>query len=292
MKHTGVITGLLAGALLVMAGASRAQVTVEVVMDQGQFLPGEAVPVAVRVANHSGQTLHFGKEDWLSFAVEGASGFVVMKSEEPPMQHDFDVKTGEVATQHIDLAPYFTLTRQGQYKVSATVTLKAWDQELTSQPQNFDVIKGVKLWEQDFGVPDPSGTNTGPPEVRKYELQQTTYLQHLRLYLRVTDVTGAHAFRVIGIGPMTSFSFPKTQLDGKNHLHLIYASGARIFSYTEISPDGELLKRQTYDYLEGAPRLVADKSGTVSIVGGHRRVMTDDVPAAPLATIPPMDKSK
>jgi hypothetical protein len=279
MKHTGVITGLLAGALLVMAGAARAQVSVEVVMDQGQFLPGETVPVAVRVVNHSGQTLHFGKEDWLSFNVEGMNGFVVVKVDDPPMVHDFDVPTGKVATQHIDLAPYFTLTQPGQFKVSATVTLKAWDQELTSQPKSFDVIRGVKLWEQDFGVPDSSGTNGGPPEVRKYVLQKATYLQHLRLYLRLTDETGQRTFRVLGIGPMTSFSDPKTRLDAKNNLHLLYASGARIFSYTEVSPEGVLLKRQMYDYMEGAPRLAVDKTGAVSVNGGHRRVSADDVPS-------------
>ena len=120
-------------------------------MEQTQFLPGEEVPVAVRVSNHSGETLHFGKEDWLNFNVEGMNGFVVVKLDDPPMVHDFDVPTGKVATQHIDLAPYYTLTQPGQFKVWATVTLKAWDQEMTSLPKSFDVIKGVKLWEQDSG---------------------------------------------------------------------------------------------------------------------------------------------
>ena len=45
-----------------------AQVTVDVVLDQEQFLPTETMPVAVRITNRSGQPLHLGADaDWLTF---------------------------------------------------------------------------------------------------------------------------------------------------------------------------------------------------------------------------------
>ena len=48
-----------------------AQLTVEISMDQDEFLPGEAVPLAVKITNLSGQQLHFGADpSWLTFSVE------------------------------------------------------------------------------------------------------------------------------------------------------------------------------------------------------------------------------
>ena len=48
-----------------------AQVTVDVLLDQEQYLPNEAMPVAVRITNRSGQPLHLGAEaDWLTFSVQ------------------------------------------------------------------------------------------------------------------------------------------------------------------------------------------------------------------------------
>ena len=55
MKFSPLILGLT---LLALTSA-RAQVSVEVVLDQEQFLPRESVPAAVRITNRSGQTLHF-----------------------------------------------------------------------------------------------------------------------------------------------------------------------------------------------------------------------------------------
>ncbi len=273
----------LAGSICV----ARAQVEVEVVMSQSQFLTSEAVPVAVRVVNHSGQTLHFGAEDWLSFSVEAQDGLIVVKSGDPPSDHGFDLETSGVATQRADLAPYFTITRTGHYTVVATVKLKDWDKEVASAPKGFDVIQGVKLWEEEFGVPESSPTNHDAPEVRKYILQKATYLDHLRLYLRVTDSAESTVFRVMVIGPMTSFSDPLTQLDQQNNLHLLYEESARTFRYCVVNPDGVLMAREKYYYTDAAPRMRTDKNGTIYIAGGERHVSPDDVP--PPAVTPPPD---
>ena len=211
--------------------AARAQVEVQVVMDQSEFLPSEAVPLAVKVVNHSGQTLHFGPEDWISYSIEAQDGLIVVKSGDPPMGHNFDLESSGVATQHADVEPYFTISRTGHYTVVATVKLKDWGAEVNSPPAGFDVIQGVKLWEEEFGVPQASPTNHAEPEVRKYILQQATYLKHFRLYLRITDSDETRTFRVRAIGPMTSFSQPLTQLDQQNNLHLLYEESARAYLY-------------------------------------------------------------
>jgi hypothetical protein len=267
------LTGLLAA-----ISSSPAQVAVEVTLPQDQFLPSESIPATVKIRNHSGQTLHFGDDSWLTFSVEGRDGFIVLKTGDAPTAHGLDLESSKVATMRSDLGPYFTISRPGPYRVIATVNLKEWGQTLNSKPANFDVIRGIKIWEQEFGVPQTAATGQGSPEVRKYILQQATYLKRIKLYLRVTDADESRVFRVFPLGPMISFGSPQTLLDGLNNLHVLYQDGPRTFNYSVIDPDGRLIARQTHDYVNSAPRMKIDESGKITIVGGARRPAPNDAP--------------
>src|SRR5208282_5024636 len=117
MKFVSFIFGLM---LLSLVNAP-AQVSVEVMLDQEQFLPSESVLVAVRVTNRSGQTLHFGANaNWLTFSVESADGFVVSKNSDVPVSGEFDLDSSQMAIKRVDLAPYFALSRLGRYNIIAT----------------------------------------------------------------------------------------------------------------------------------------------------------------------------
>jgi len=275
--------------------SASAQVTVEVVLDQDQFLPGESLPVAVRITNRSGQPLHLGADaNWLTFSVEAVSGPVVVKKADVPVQGEFDVGSSQVATKRVDLAPYFALTRQGIYRVTARVRIKDWKTETPSAPQLFNVIDGAKLWSQTFGLPEPAGVTNRAPEVRKYTLEEANYLRsQLRMYVQVSDESETHIFKIQAIGPMVSFSQPEAQLDRLSNLHVIYQSGARIFTYSVVSPDGDIVRQEIYDYYNTRPRLHIDDNGGIAVLGGSRRVKPDlndmpavkppnEVPAAPV----------
>ena len=277
-----------------------AQVTVEVTQEQDQFLPGEAIPTAVRITNHSGQTLRLGADDdWLSFSVESHDREIVPKTGDVPVKGEFLLPSSKVATKRVDLAPYFSATLPGAYTVIATVRIKEWNNEFTSPPKKFDVIEGAKLFEQEVGLPEPPGSTNATPEIRKYILQQAHYLKsQLRLYLRVTDGSGAKVFRVFPVGPMVSFGRPEPQVDRFSNLHLLYQDKPRSFDYTVFDPDGRVICHQTYDYLTTRPRLQPDGDGRVSVKGGTRRVTAEDVPAPtpeeilgdkPVAPVPPAE---
>jgi hypothetical protein len=256
------------------------QVVVEVTQDQQEFLPGESLPVAVRIINRSGQTLHLGADpEWLTFAMEGRDGAVVEKSAEVPVLGEFDLGSSEVATKRVDLAPYFVLAQEGRYAVTATVHIKSWGEDVNSRPHGFDIIQGAKLWEQEVGVPpSPTSTNAAP-QLRRYVLQQANYIRgQLRLYLRVLDQYG-RPLKVLPIGPMVSFGRPDPpQIDGASNLHVLYQNGPSSFSYTVYSPNGELLIRQRHDYINSRPRLRIDDSGKIVVFGGVRRLAANDVP--------------
>ncbi|HZV36053.1 MAG TPA: hypothetical protein VFB72_15865 [Verrucomicrobiae bacterium] len=257
-----------------------AQVSVEVLMSQGQYVANEAIPVKVRVVNHSGQTLLFGQEDWLSFSVEARDGLVVLKSGEPPQPHDFNIRSAEMATTpRTDLAPYFLIARPGRYSVTATIRIKDWDKALVSKPVFFDVVQGVRIWEQEFGIPQ-SPTNHNEPEVRKYILQQATMSRSMKLYFRLTDAMETKTFKVTPVGPMISFSDPQTRIDQDSNLHLLYQDAARKYNYFVFNTDGDLRVRQTYVYTDSAPHLRMDDNGKVVIFGGARYVSDTDIPTS------------
>ncbi len=276
----------------------RAQVSVEVVLDQEHFLSGESLTAAVRITNRSGQTLHLGEgEDWLTFALESRDGRgVVVKNSEPSVVGAFTLETTKVATRRVELLPHFDLARAGRYSIVASVRIKDWDQMLTTKPKSFDIINGAKLWWQDFGVP-VEGTPNRSPEVRKYTLEQANYLRtQLRLYFRLTDADGGRVLKVFSLGAMVSFGTPEQQIDQASNLHVLFQNGARSFSYTVITPDGEIIVHQTHDYAGTRPRLQLGENGQLMVAGGVRRRASDDVPeptpAEPPKAEPPVTPQK
>jgi len=76
MKFSSLVFSLA----LAAGFSARAQVVVELELDQQQFLPSESLPVAVRITNRSGQPLRLGTDpNWLTFSVTSLDNFVVTR---------------------------------------------------------------------------------------------------------------------------------------------------------------------------------------------------------------------
>jgi hypothetical protein len=267
-----------------------AQVDVELSLDQDYFLPSEAVPLAVKITNRSGQQLHLGADaDWLTFNVESSDGFVVIKNADVPVQGEFDLETSQLAIKRVDLQPYFAMTKPGRYRVIATLHIKDWSVQIASAPLHFDVVTGAKLWAQDFGVPD--GTNAAP-EARKYTLEQANYLkEQLRLYVQVSDRSEALIYKVSVLGPMVSFSRTEAQVDRQSRLNVLWQTGAQSFSYTLVNPDGTVAATDYYDNFYSRPRLTVNENGEVVVQGGTRRPKPSELPLVkPPNELPPLTK--
>ncbi|MGD0745685.1 MAG: hypothetical protein ABSA45_11075 [Verrucomicrobiota bacterium] len=291
MKFAPFILGLT---LLTLVNAP-AQVSVEVVLDQEQFLPSESVPVAVRITNRSGQPLHLGADaNWLTFNVESTEGFVVIKNSDVPVTGAFDLDSSQMATKRVDLAPYFVLSRPGRYKVIATVRIKEWNAEVPSPVKEFDIIDGAKLWSQDFGLPMPAGVTNRAPEVRRYSLIEANYLKsQLRLYAQVSNESETRVFKVTAVGPLVSFSQPEAKLDRLSNLHVLFQSGAQVFTYSVVNPNGSIIRREMYDYFNSRPRLSVNDDGDVVVVGGVRRLKPVELPQVkPPNELPPQTGAK
>lgn len=274
MNKLLLIVGIFGCAVL---GVS-AQVTVELTVDQKQFLPGEALPVAAKITNRSGQRLHLGADPgWLTFNVESVDGPSVVKLGDVPVMGEFDLESSQMAIKRVDLEPYFSLSQPGRYRILATLHIKDWAAETTSVPVSFDVINGVTLWTQDFGVPS---TNSGrQPEVRTYSLIKANYLAtQLRLYAQVSNPADGQVIKVRAIGGLVSFSQPEAVVDRHSRLHILYQNGARVFNYTILDPAGTIVGQEVYEYISSRPRLAVDEQGEVVVVGGTRHLKPEEMP--------------
>ena len=265
--------GLLALAVLPVT----AQVTVEVTTDQDQFLQGESIPVAVKITNRSGQQLHLGADnEWLTFNVQSVDGFIVMQNSEVPVQGAFDLESSQEATKHVDVEPSFDLRKLGGYKVTATLHIKEWAQDINSKPKNIDIVSGAKLWSQEFGLP---ATNHAP-EMRRFTLEQASYLNNRkRLYVQVSDQAGGQIFATRALGPAVEFNGPEALVDRYSMLHVVWQSGGQSFNYSLVNADGEILRTEMYDdYNNSRPHLMVDDGGDIRVKGGVRRPQPGELP--------------
>jgi hypothetical protein len=276
MRFIRTAMGLSLAGWLAAAGEATAQVTVEAVPDQEQYLRDESLTVEVRITNRSGQDLRLGQgQDWLTFTIERQDGRFMPLLEPPPFEGEFTVESSMVVKRRFDLMPYFKLGDPGHYRIAAQLKIPQWDQEVSSKPRTFDIIRGTPIWEQRFGVPATEGV----PEIRRYELLQANNFKRLMLYLRLTDASDTKVFRVLALGPLVSFSRPEAQLDKQSNLHLLVQTGARSFSYHVINPAGEVLIRQVHDYGDSRPELKNNAEGKIFVNGGVRRPTSSDIPS-------------
>jgi len=258
--------------------AVTAQVTVDITLDQEQYLRDESMPVKVRITNRSGRPLKLGgTTDWLNFTVENREGHNVGRLGDLPVKEEFTVESSMVATRTVDIAPFFNIGFAGRYTVSAEMKIPEWNQQISSKSKAFSITQGAPLWEQIVGLP---GTGTAP-EVRKYVLQQANVKQ-LTLYVRVTDENENKTFKLMPVGQMVSFSRPEPQVDKESNLHLLFQSGARSFVYAVVTPAGDMILRQRHDYAGTRPTLRVGEDGRIGVAGGQRFFSKDDVPL-PLA---------
>jgi len=283
MKTFSVLLVLSVAALF----NASAQVSMELALDQDQFLPNEPIRLAVKISNTSGQQLHLGEDPtWLTFSVESLDDFIVAKNGDVPVVGPFDLESSQMATKHVNIAPYFQMDRPGRYKVTATMHVKQWGLAVSSTPIHLDVIHGADLWSQDFGV--LVATNL-PPESRKYTLLKANYLhEQLRLYVQVGSSDGGEVYKVQVLGPLVSFNQPEEQVDRNSLLHVLWQTGAQSFTYAIVNPKGQVITDDTYDNFNSRPRLSITSEGDVVVLGGVRRPKAGDLPSVQMPAPAPM----
>ncbi len=262
------------------APAQSAGVSVELILDETIYLPGEEIPVGVRISNLAGRPLTFGSTpNWLIFYAETKSGDIVARLGQVPVQGEFTLDSAKAGTKWWNIQPYFDFQEAGVHNIFAEVRLPEWNDRIISDPVSITLQNARKLWEISFGVPPPEGVTDAQPEIRRYALQSAVRTRDRNLYVRVTDETETRIYRVALLDRLLSFSNPSQQLDNRNQLHVLFQTGGSIYTYCVVTPDGTIAVRQKHEIVPGSrPRLVKLDDGSISVGGGRRFPTLTDVP--------------
>ena len=111
------------------ASAQSTAIEVEIVLQEEYFLPGEEIPVGVRISNLSGRPVTFGSTtNWLIFYAESRSGDVVTRLGLVPVEGEFTLESSKAGTKYWNIQPYFDFDQSGPYLISAEIRLPDWNQ--------------------------------------------------------------------------------------------------------------------------------------------------------------------
>lgn len=300
---------LALGVFLLSVESLLSQLSVGIKTDQQIYLSGEAIYLTMEVCNLSGQTLVLGEyPDWLEITLETQDSKTISRTANLDLSGEFKLTSSMSAKRAINIQPYFDLLGSGRYKVTATVHLPQWEQTFTSATQFFEVIKGVELVAFNVGVPEEkkegpvedaeeeevkqdAPTNNSSlkpgPETRRYALVKVSYLDKMRLYVRITDIYGAIIYHVIPVCGMVAFSSPKALVDSESQLHILNQVHAKRFIYFVVNSKGEMVRRFFYDYIGTKPVLNQNDDGSINVRNGVRIRTSFDFPPTPVPVQPP-----
>lgn len=262
---------------------SRAQstgVSIGLVLRDSVFLPGEEIPVGVRISNLSGRALTFGSSsNWLIFYVESKQGDIVSRTGHVPVEGEFTLESAKAGTKWWNIQPAFDLTQPGNYLVYAEVRLPEWSQREVSDPVSITIQPARNMWESTFGVPPSDPSVSSEPEIRRYALQAATRDRERRLYARVTDESTSQIYRVVYLDRLLSFANPDQQIDTSSRLHVLFQTGGSSYTYCVLDPKGDLVIRERHEITPGSrPRLAKKDDGSIMVAGGKRTPTLDDIP--------------
>jgi len=284
--RTGLALAIALGLFGALADAG-AQVRVDLSLRRSLFIRYEPLVAIVSITNLSGRDLNLADQEnhkWFSFHIESSAGALI-----PPYNPDYSltpvqIPAGQSIKRAVNITPLYPLTEYGIYRVRATV----FDSETkhfysSNPPLNVEITEGRMLWQQTIGVPD-DGKNEGG------QMRTATLLSHrlpdeTQLYLRIEDKDNGLVFCTHQLGRLVSFDKPQIEIDARNQINILQNTAPRMFLYTKVGLDGQILDRKQYaGTTESRPTLRRDTAGGYQIVGG---MFLDPAKVAQDQTAPP-----
>ncbi len=272
----------LAGLMILGTADVRAQIQMELKFPRLQFIAYEPVIATLAITNLAGRDIELRDTDgqsWFGFEVTGSEGQPIGPTK-PDSQPPLKIEAGQRVTQKINVALLYPVHDYGAYHVRAHIYFPDLGKFFYSQAKVFQVTDARPIWQQSVGLPD----GAGPGSVRTYSLMTNRFPDHTSLYVRVTDKDTGIVYATYSLGRMIIFDDPKVQIDHGNQLHVLHCSGPRVWSYSVIGLNGELVSHSSFSETKSRPRLIHAADGAVTVHGGVL-----DVPAAAAAaaqTIP------
>ncbi len=246
-----------------------AQLSVTLTLNKTQYVAFEPILATVTIANRAGKDIVLGETDgrpWLTFnvGVNGGEALGVYAGE--PRPEPRVLPAGRMWQETVSLGRHWPLGGSGTYYAKASVYFNELRQFHGSNTRTFTVMDGVKAWEDQVGVPRPSGKT----DYRRYTILTFHEEDRMSLYVRVRDERSQRVIATYSVGRLVPFRDVQPTVDGDGRLHVLFLTGPKLYRHVTVDPDGEKLGDELYENEAGSvPQLRIANTGRVRVAGGR-----------------------
>ena len=248
-----------------VAGATNAQIQVQLKFSRLQYIAYEPVMANVTITNRAGRDIDLhddGTQRWFGFEITGSDGQSIA-ADSSASSEPLHVEAGRTVTQKINLTPRYSIQDFGTYHVRAHVYFSDLGRYFYSPTKVVEITDARPIWKQSVGI--PAGSDAGG-DARTYSLLTNRFADHTSLYIRVEDERRSLVYATYSLGRVIAFDEPHAEIDRENRLHVLHCSAPRTWSYTVIGLNGQLLSRSTLLETKSRPHFARATDGAITVV--------------------------
>ena len=251
-------------ALLFLTTRAAAQLEVSLSLERDNYVSLEAIEATVTIKNAVGKDVVLGGPSgttWLNFQVHDTSGAPASPIRPLPVQA-MVLRNGETLQRKFQLDRHFYLSESGTYIIRAAAYFPELEKYNLSRPMRFNVQQPRPArWQEVFAVP-------GERSYRRFQV--FTFNDTTKSYVcnSLIDEDTKMVMSRTALGSVIVDKEVQPAMDSRKHLHLIYMGTPTLYVYQQIDPAGNITDRKYYLASKGAPKLVKNADGSVSILGG------------------------
>lgn len=261
---------LFAAAFLVLAGAARAQITVELGIKQRFYILHEPVIATAVVTNLTGRDITLADTpqfQWFGFRITAPDNQMVaprdLRYELPPLS----VKAGETVKRSVNLTELYEIGDVGTYRIQATIYFDGLDKFFASKPTHIEINNGQTIWRRVAGVPEGQ---PGAGQMRVFSLIAHQRGEVKTLYVRVEGQDDGTIYCTFPAGRLIDGTAPTAEFDSANNLNILQLVGHRAYVLTKVSCNGEFGGQTNYSAPKTRPTFRRLADGTLQIIGGRK----------------------
>ena len=258
---------------------TQAQVQYGLSFDRERYLQYEKIQVTFTVVNNSGTRLTFGANERSGkmklLVVDPENRLVAPYDAKFNPMNGLVLAAGETKSLVFNINEHFSMTRQGRYKVSASLTHPSLSGLAFETPEKLiSVETGTMLKQKNFGVVDMKDSNVIHP--RSYDIISFKEKSGDVVCLKVYDKNWVYA--LLRLGPYVDGVKVNHDVDTFSNIHTLIQVKPRVFIHMVFSDTGSIKQFIVYRAtFENVPLMTRDsKLGTIRIFGGEKLIEGED----------------
>lgn len=274
--------------LLVLSGfveSGFGQLQVDIKLKRTLYISYEPILITVSLTNLTGNPLPLRDANgnhWFGFQVETLDGRPIAPRSTNFTNDPLVLEAGQKLTRTVNLTPLFPIGEFGGYRIRAAIYAETLKRFFNSPALNIEITDGRPVFQKTLGVPEGM---PGAGEVRNVTVLTHRLPNSTQLYIRIENAKGGTVFCTHRLGRLVSYGTPEILVDGMNQIHILQNVAPKVFLYSHIGLNGEVVERKTYAQIVKRPVLHEAPDRTIKVIGAREIDPTDKAAAPPVPSL-------